>query len=790
MSMQQVAGLISGGAVDYEIERSVRFNSADSAYLNRTPSSAGNRKTWTWSGWVKRSKSALQMIFDCNGGTSNSTYGFLSFRAGDTLLFGAYTTTWRETTAVYRDYSAWYHIVVAFDTTQATASDRVRIYINGDEVTDFSTSNDPALNTDYAINQAQPHNLGKNYGSYGYFDGYLADVHFIDGQALAPSDFGEPNDDGVWNPKRYSGSYGTNGFHLDFSDNSSAAALGTDTSGNSNTWTVNNLSVASGAGNDSLIDTPTNYEASSGNNGGNYCTMNPLAIGSFTLSNGNLDIVSTGSYAKALSTFGMSSGKWYYESTINVVNQYNCLGIANSNAFFKLTEYAGQSNTDWTYLGDGRKVSNAGRTSYGSSYSSGDIVGVAFDADAGTLTFYVNGVSQGTAFTGLTSGPYFPVVIDDSNSNQTNQSLNFGQRPFAYTPPTGYKSLCTTNLPDPTIADGSTAMDVLTWSGSGGNRSFSSFSLSPDLVWIKQRNQSYSVGHQIYDIVRGAGSLKQLDSSNTTAEGGGNTDDYGYLSSFDSAGFSVTSGSIGSDYVNKSGVTYVGWAWDGGTTTATNTDGSITSNVRANQSAGFSIVSYTGDGSGTDTIGHGLNDAPSLVITKSRGTTGSWRVFTDVGGTWKLGNLNNTDAFVNATVSAPTSSVFSIDGNSNASTTHIAYCFAPVSQYSAFGVYTGNGSSDGPMVFTGFRPRWILIKNSSTSEYWRLYDTERSTENVMDDMLMPNDSAAETTSTVNILDALSNGFKLRGTHSSTNGSGNTIIYAAFAEHPFKTARAR
>ena len=549
---------------------------------------------------------------------------------------------------------------------------------------------------------------------------------------------------------------------------------------------------------DSLIDTPTDYEASSGNNGGNYATLNPLSSASSTLSNGNLDFSNSNSSNKGgYGTIGMQSEKYYFEATMPSSGTNCQVGIVTHDGI-SASNYVGSNAYGWAYDANGTKYNNGSNSSYGATYTNNDVIGVAFDAGNGTLTFYKNGVSQGTAFTGLTSGPYFPAV----STYNSGLVVNFGARPFAYTPPTGFVSLCTQNLTDPTIADGSTAMDVLTWSGSSGNRSFSSLSLSPDLVWIKQRNQSYSVGHQIYDIVRGAGSLKQLDSSDTTAEGGGNTDDYGYLSSFDSAGFSVTSGSIGDDYVNKSGVTYVSWAWDAGTSTATNTDGSITSNVRANQSAGFSIVSYTGDGSGTDTIGHGLNDAPSLVITKSRGTTGSWRVFTDVGGTWKLGNLNNTDAFVNATVSAPTSSVFSIDGNSNASTTHIAYCFAPVASYSAFGDFINPSSTDGAFVYCGFKPAFILAKcaenisSSSGLGHWILKDTTRSPYNDPSDgnTLVANVDAAEDdffNANQAAVDILSNGFKIRHPNSAPLGdTGRRYIFAAFASHPFKTARAR
>ena len=289
----------------YNIARSLRFNSSDSAYLSRTPASAGNRKTWTWAGWVKRSiidNSSGRGIFSCDLlTTSDST--FFDLRLGtalypNSLAISGYNTNWRITTQVFRDASAWYHICVAVDTTQATGSNRIKLYVNGVQVTSFVSSSDPSLNADLGINNTTSHNIAK--GFYDYFDGYLADIHFIDGQAVTPSSFGQFDTYGVWQPIAYSGTYGTNGFHLPFSDNSAATAtaLGKDTSGNSNNWTPNNLSVTAGAGNDSLVDTPTNGTASSGGDAGgtvvgNYCTLNPVVgganISQITFANGNLE---------------------------------------------------------------------------------------------------------------------------------------------------------------------------------------------------------------------------------------------------------------------------------------------------------------------------------------------------------------------------------------------------------------------------------------------------------------------------------------------------------------------
>jgi hypothetical protein len=237
----------AGAAANYEIERSLRFNAVDSAYLNRTPASAGNRKTWTWSGWVKRSGLTIGHLFVCDTGTTSDTGYLRLWFNGNQLWIGAYNTTFRATTANFRDPSAWYHVTCAVNTTLSTANDRIKLYVNGSQITAFNTLVNPAQNADTAINAASPHVIGAQLDASVYddfFSGYLADIHFIDGQALTPSSFGQTDTNGVWQPKAYTGTYGTNGFRLNFSNNSTAAALGTDSSGNGNTWTVNNMSVA------------------------------------------------------------------------------------------------------------------------------------------------------------------------------------------------------------------------------------------------------------------------------------------------------------------------------------------------------------------------------------------------------------------------------------------------------------------------------------------------------------------------------------------------------------------
>jgi hypothetical protein len=782
----------AGGGGAYEIERSVRFNNSDSSYLSRVfPTIATNQKI-TYSLWVKRSAlGTTQCLLDTNRGYQTSI-DFLSSNAlriytGNGGGVGSFDWT---TAQVFRDCSSWYHIVVAWDTTQGSAVNRLKVYVNGAEVTNWSSQETITQNMQLGFSGATVL-IGNSLAS-SYLSAYLADVFLIDSQALTPTSFGEFDTNGVWQPKAYSGgSYGTNGFRLPFSDNSTAAALGTDTSGNGNTWTVNNLSVTAGAGNDSLVDSPTNgSQVDTGAGGevvGNYCTLNPLDNGGLTLANGNLDFSrATASWVSSRSTFGVSSGKWYWEVTLSTGN--DCMaGISKNDA--ALSSYFANVANGWAYNAqNGQKYNNGAGSAYGDSWVGGnDTVGVAFDADAGSIYFYKNGIVQNSgtaAFTGLTSGPYFPSVALYGTSTAF---INFGQRAFAYqTPGTNrpastYKALCTTNLPEPTIADGSTAMDVVTYTGNGSTQTISGLNFSPDFGWFKRRGPS-AASHFLFDQVRGAG--KFLVSNTTAAEG---NDSVYTLQSFNSDGY--TMGSTGA--MNESGSTYVVWSWDAGSSTVTNTAGSISSQVRANASAGFSVVTFTSSSS-VSTVGHGLGVAPYLIITKNRSVSNTWWTYHNAIGNTKAMRLDTTDA--QTTISStwnntsPTSTVFTVGGEWGNGNNIVAYCFAPVAGYSSFGSYTGNGSTDGPFVYTGFRPRWILYKRTDTTGYWLLVDALRNGFNPDNNTLCPNLSDAE--DPTDVLDILSNGFKLRVTGSSSNASGGTYIYYAVAENPFQYARAR
>ena len=344
-----------------------------------------------------------------------------------------------------------------------------------------------------------------------------------------------------------------------------------------------------------------------------------------------------------------------------------------------------------------------------------------------------------------------------------------------------------------TINKGSSYFNTITWTGNGAtSRSLTGVGFKPDFLWVKCRNQG-SFSHTLSDAVRG--STKTLFSNLTNAEINNYT--YGYVTSYDTDGFSAIQGASSIEQYNTNADTYVAWNWLGANTTASNTSGSITSTVSANTTSGFSIVSYTGTNANA-TVGHGLGVAPKMVIVKSRSDVASWHCYHS-----GLTNanyyilLNSTAAQASQTSiwqgTTPTSSVFSIgvNGSTNASgQTYIAYCFAEVKGYSKFGSYIGNGSTDGTFIYTGFKPAMVIIKVSSTTENWVIRDNKRDTFNNVYKQLLPNASSAEDTSNDGRFsnDFLSNGFKLRATHASTNQSGATYIYMAFAENPFVSSK--
>ena len=771
----------------YNFTRSLRTRASASAYLNRTFGTPTNNKIWTLSFWVKRGDlvaTSQYLLHTSLIGLSAAAYIYFS---NNTISYWDGSLL-RASTQVFRDPSSWYHIIVAFDSTQATANNRVKMYINGVEITAFTTLVNPSLNYNSYINSATAHYISST--SPSAFDGYLAEVNFIDGQQLTPSSFGSTNTlTGVWQPAPYTGSYGTNGFILDFEDNSalttsSNVGLGKDTSGNANYWVTNNISITAGVTYDSMTDVPTLTSATAAN----FAVLNPIStntVGVATLTNGNLTFSVPNTFT-AIGSMSATSGKYYWEAiaTSNPVG----VGLKQLNV---LDRY---SNTIY-YMGSslsatGEKYVNGTGSAYGASWTTGDVIGVAVDMDGGTVTFYKNNASQGSiALSTASITAFVPSFVSGAGVTFAG-NINFGQQPFTYTPPTGFVALNTYNLPTSTILQGNTVMDATLYTGNGGTQAVvNAAGFKPDFVWLKSRSAAYD--HLLFDSIRGTG--KALFSSSTAAETTTNN-----MSAFNSNGFTALYDAtyIGS---NNSGVTMVGWQWQAGQgTTSSNTNGTITSTVSVNASAGFSVATFTANGTAGATIGHGLGVAPSLIFVKSRSNSGTdWIVYhSSLGATQGIYlSLTNaaatSSAFWNNT--APTSSVFSIGSTSNVNVngyTNVAYCWTPIAGFSAFGSYTGNGSTDGPMVYTGFRPAVIMVKRTDTTGNWCMFDDKRLGYNgtSASKELYPNLSNAEGTS--NGPDQLSNGFKLRDTYADVNASGGTYVYACWAENPFKNSLAR
>ena len=765
----------------YNLTRSLRFRASASASLSRTPATATNRTTWTWSAWVKRGYlgTGTQVLFGTLVGVLDATYTTIAFRA-DTLIVDGYTTNWRTSTQVFRDPSAWYHIVVALDTTQATAANRLKLYVNGSQITAFTTSNDPTLSQALGINNSALHQIAQT----GAFDGYLAEVNFVDGQQLTPSSFGSTNSlTGVWQPAKYSGSYSTNGFYLPFTDNSalttaSNVGLGKDFSGNTNYWVTNNISITAGVTYDSMTDVPTLTSATAAN----YCVLNPLLKqgGSSAFSDGNLTALSA--YDPVIGSMGASSGKYYCEVTNNGAAMY--IGIVPT-GYNSTSGIIGTSATSYSYVSNGTKYNNSVNPAYGATYTTGDVIGIAMDLDGGSLTFYKNNTSQGVAYTGITGTYFFAFVM---NSSTVTANINFGQQGFKYTPPTGYVAMNAYNLPTSTILQGNKVMDATLYTGTLlSNAVTNAAAFKPDLVWVKSR--SAATEHKESNSVRGV--TKATKPNSTDPE----TTDVQGITAFNSNGFTV---GTNTDY-NNLAATYVAWQWQAGQgSSSSNTNGTITSTVSVNASAGCSILTFTGTGANA-TVGHGLGVAPSMFLVKNlANAAGNWAIAHT-----SLTSFSGYAIYLNSTAAqfaagtfwnslAPTSSVLNLGSSpqiNESAQPMMAQVWAAIAGFSSFGSYTGNGSADGAFVYTGFRPKLVWVKSRDGVSGWRQYDTTRSPANLTNLFLQSSSSAAEQSSAGSI-DILSNGFKLRDTDTSVNGSASVYIYAAWAENPFKNSLAR
>jgi hypothetical protein len=679
----------AAAAAEYVIPKSLRFNSGDSSYLSKTFSSAGNRRTWTWAAWVKRSKlGAEQELFGAQSAGNN--YFLIRFDSNDKIDVFDRDSSGAVgrliTTQVFRDPSAWLHITYVFDSTNSTAGDRRILYINGNRVTSFGTEGSVSQNHQTRVNDTIQHGVGAVFNSY--LSAYLADVQFVDGQALAPTDFGETrSSDGVWVPKEYTGSY--DGFNKD------------------QTWSTYG-SVTAG-------------------------TFSPTIAALFD------NDVSTGpsTGANTLATWTFTQAITASKSIhIYVVNGSGPSGTQASDTEIRLTV-------------DGTVHAIDGAPGLIDTGLTGDLTAITINVgqsgSSGLRYIKVDGLELVDPSVATVNNGFHLNFSDSS----TIEALGFDSAP---------------TIPD---LDPKKGMDVITYAGNSGTQNIGGLNFEPGLVWIKSRTSTN--GHNIYDTVRGAN--KYLSSHLTTAQGTSTNE----LNTFNPDGFNLGSAAG----VNGSGKNYVAWTWRAGGPAVSKTAGTINAEVSASTDYGFSICKFTGTGT-AGTIEHGLSTVPKWYIVKNLDTSPSeWNVFHVSTGETKRLKLNSTSAAQTAANSwndtAPTASLFTVGTDTDVNKSgdeHIAYVWSEVSGYSKFSSYSGTGSTH--TVDCGFRPAFLIVKSSTGSYNWQIKDKERG-----DVVLFADTSGADAFD--GVFDLTDNGFTVTGSGNATNASGQTYVFAAFAD---------
>ena len=853
MSLLPTVGAIDQDTGFYNgaVSNSLRVNAGHT--LSNTFGTPTSTTTMSFGGWFKFSAVQYQNFFSQGLGGSGVVQAFMRIDSNFKLNVDSYDGSSMYfnyiTSRVFRDTSAWYHIWVQIDTTDGTNSDRVKIYVNGIRQTSFDTATHVSSQSSSVVgwNTAVTHYIGYNNASYG-LNGYIADFWFLDGQDVSPVDTVGEFKNGIFIPKEYSATFGNNGFHLKFNGTGTSTSsgsvanptnIGDDSSGQNNHWSVTSSTVASHDAN--LPDCPEN----------NFCTMNFLDKGSqVDLSEGNLGISWNNNSGHAVrSTFSVSSGKWYMEFlrgtssvTVGIAKQNNT-GVSASSGWIGSSAYG--SGGSYSYSSDANKYTNGSNTSYGASYSSGDVIGVAYDADNGTITFYKDGSSQGQAYSSISGEFAFGIGFFGGSTGGTVAGANFGQDSsfagaktsgsenakdangigdFYDTPPSGYLALCSANLDDSTIGPNSgideqaaNYFDVFKYTGNGSDNhdvpdqssaitvSNQGLGFKPDMVMTLRNNGGY---HKfLTDSTRG-GSKNFFMTSNST-----HNDDNASIKAFNAPTDSdpATNGGyrLGtSTNFNVSSADYYSPCWkvNGGTTSTISVGDissgvpSVASTVQVNTTAGISIVQATSPASGTWSVAHGLGVKPKWVILKYIANSSRFTVFFDGFTSGQYLELNGTGGVASSgTPFNFTVTDTIIGGNANYDTTSTVamyYCFAEIEGFSKIGTFQGNSDPNGPYVHTGFRPQMIIAKSQGTG-HWHtvspVFDHDTGNENVP---LNPlgyfnlSDTDGTTGSYQNYAhyDFLSNGFKIRDNGSESNASG-LFNYYAVATSPFKYSNA-
>ena len=741
------------------IANSVIFNDADNAYVSKTFGTPTNNKKWTLSAWVKLGVLGTNRAL-ISSNINGAEYFDLFFTTGNVLKaqnrISSSNDLLSSTSRTFEDTSKFYHFLIVYDSDNSTSADRYIVYVDGDRLTvddEAGSGVASAFNKSGVQHQVGISNtLGSSgVAGLGYqFDGYMAEVNFVDGSALTPDTFGlTDTSTGRWISKALTGiTYGNNGFRLQFGSSSN---FGEDTSGNNNDFSVINL-VAGDQTTDSTTQNHATFD--SGRNGGDW-----------TLSEGNLKIVGTPSTgAGRMCLTGMNvpnSNKIYWEVEADAINDApRYIGLFKDNV--SLTAGASTEDMRWIAIrnggsADGKLWDGKVVSSQLTTFSAGNIIQFARDGEKLWIGKNDTWLNSGNPSTG--ANPLLTNIDTNSNWKMGVWSLstglggashtfimNAGQKTFSYTPPTGFSAWQQDNLPE-------------TAKGVSG------------MVWTKNRDRSKSP--TLYDSSRGrhlALFTSGNDAQTTYTDG---------LQKFLAGGQQIEDNL----HENQSGDSFVSWNWvANGGTTASNGDGSITSTVQANTLAGFSIVRWTGDG-GQSTVGHGLSSTPKIVIQKDLDSTSDWWFYTTaIDGSYDYLKLNSSVAKSDFSATAPTSTVFTSHGWGT--TSMIGYCFHEISGYSKFSSYTGNGSTDGPFIYTGFKPSFIMFKRTNSATDWQIQDNKRDTFNPSQKVMTPNQTYTEFTNSLYSVDFLSNGFKIRNSTSPWNISGSTYFYMAFAEHPF------
>jgi len=826
------------------------YRNASTAILTNEVDAPTSAKIMSFGGWIKRNKiTVYSNLFSgviAGSGHASPLYFDTSDRLNVYSYDGSAYTFEYTTTRVFRDTSAWYHIWVEINSnTNANATaNRVKIHVNGIRETAFATASHIADGgpdiRGYATDGA--------VFTFGHADAaatsnsYFADWYFIDNSAVSPEDTVGEFKNGVFIPKKYSPTFGTNGFHLKFDQvgvgTAAATTIGADSSGKNTlrhfTSTAGTNVVASDC---ALPDSPEN----------NFCTLNFLDKGADNvLADGNLGVSWNATNGQAVrGTFVVSSGKWYAEFmkgvsilTVGIATQNNN-GVAADSGWMGSSAYG--AGGSYSYTSTAKKYTNGNVTNYGDTYASGDIIGVAFDADNGTITFYKNGASQGQAYSSISGAFAFGLGYFGGTQNGVKAFANFGQDPsfggtltgndvgdetpdegagvFKHDVPAGFLALCTANLPEPDIGPNSDTQatdhfNTVIWTAASvdGATKTITVGFKPDFIWGKARNRAAShmlvnstVGFTKYQPSDGNNVEQALDSFVNNA-----VTATGYLLDDDEDGYF--------NYAPDGGTadTMVAWHWkaNGGTATATISESGDdpAAVVQANPTAGFSLITYTGTGA-AGTIAHGLDTAPTMMIVKNRDVNDAWAVYhvkNDAAPATKYLSLSATDGISAHTTVwndvIPSDSEFTIGSADSVNADGekiVAYVFADVEGYSKMGSYIGNGKNLGPFVYTGFRPAFIMVKSTTSGRNWIMYDNVRdsSPTNPTGAALVANVADVQFDSVVTYApyDFLSNGFKLRrgpddesGTLiSDANTNGQTFIYMAFADSvgSFKYAHA-